>query len=212
MRMLHRVNPYEGFDFSALPFDAHGWGGESTAFRELVAQVRPRLIVEVGTWKGASALAMANASRDLGLATQIICIDTWLGALEFWTDQSDPLRYQGLQLRNGYPSVYYQFLANVCHQGLQERVIPFPQTASTAALWLRMYDIRADMVYIDASHEAEDVYADLTNYWPTVAMGGVMFGDDYTWDGVRMAVTRFAKDQGRPIRFVADKWVIDFKR
>ena len=65
MRMLHKANPYEGFDFRSLPFDAHGWGQQSAAFRELISQAKPRLIVEVGTWKGASALEMATAARTL---------------------------------------------------------------------------------------------------------------------------------------------------
>ena len=208
MGLLHKTSPYEGFDFHSLPFDAHGWGEQSAAFRELISQAKPRLIVEVGAWKGASALEMAAAARDLGLPTQIVCIDTWLGALEFWTDQADPERYLSLQLRHGYPTVYYQFLANVCHQGLQDRIIPFPQTASIAALWFRYYGITADLVYLDASHEEEDVYQDLCNYWEVVADSGVLFGDDYAWDGVRLAVTRFAKEEKKQIAFVADKWVL----
>lgn len=208
MRLLHKTNPYEGFDFLSLPFDAHGWGGQSPAFRDLIAQTKPRLIIEVGTWKGASALEMASVIRDLNLTTQIVCVDTWLGALEFWTDQNDLERYLSLQLRHGYPTVYYQFLANVCHKGFQKSIIPFPQTASTAALWFRYYGIAADMIYVDASHEEEDVYQDLCNYWEIVAKTGFLFGDDYSWDGVRLAVDRFAREEKREVTFVADKWIL----
>lgn len=48
MQLLHKTNPYEGFDFHARPLDAHGWGGQSPAFRELISRARPRLIVDVG--------------------------------------------------------------------------------------------------------------------------------------------------------------------
>ncbi len=208
MSLLHKTNPYEGFDYKALPFDAHGWGGQSPAFRELITKLKPRLILEVGTWKGASALEMATALRDTGLPAQIVCIDTWLGALEFWTDHSDPQRYQSLALKHGYPSVYYQFLANVCHQGFQDRIVPFPQTSATAALWFRKFGITADMIYVDASHEEEDVYQDLCSYWEIVSDHGILFGDDYSWDGVRLAVERFAKEEGRKVEFNADKWVL----
>jgi len=208
MRLLHESNPYDGFDFRSRPFDPHGWGGESPVFRELISQVKPRLIIEVGTWKGASALEMAAVTRDLNLTTQIVCIDTWLGALEFWADQSDPARYLSLQLQNGYPTVYYQFLANVCHRGFQDRIVPFPQTASIAALWFRYYGLAADLIYLDASHEEEDVYRDLCDYWAVVATNGVLFGDDYSWDGVRLAVERFAREERRQIAFIADKWVL----
>ncbi len=207
-KLLHKTNPYEGFDFHSYPFDAHGWGGESGAFRELILETKPRLIVEVGTWKGASALEMAAVVRDAALSTQVLCVDTWLGALEFWTEQNDPERYASLRLCHGYPTVYYQFLANVCHKGLQDLIVPFPQTASIASLWLRYYGITAEMVYIDASHEEEDVYLDLCNYWEVVSVNGIVFGDDYAWDGVRLAANRFANDVGRAVSFVADKWVL----
>jgi hypothetical protein len=208
MKLLHQTNPYEGFDLRCYAPDLHGWGSRSPAFRELIVQTKPRLIVEVGTWKGASALEMAAVIRELGLSTQILCIDTWLGALEFWTDQNDPERYLSLQLRHGYPTVFYQFLANVCHQGFQDRIVPFPQTASVAASWLRYYGISADMIYLDASHEEEDVYLDLFNYWDSLCANGILFGDDYSWDGVRLAVNRFANEQGRQISFIADKWIL----
>jgi hypothetical protein len=207
--LLHAQDPYAGFDASVLPLDLHGWGSDSPAFRELILRIKPRLIVEVGTWKGASAIHMADIIAESGLSSQILCVDTWLGALEFWTDTGDADRYRALKLRHGWPQVYYQFLANVCHRGHQPRIIPFPQTSATAALWLRYFGITADLIYLDGSHEEDDVYGDCLGYWETLAPRGVMFGDDWSWDGVRLAVTRFAKEQGREVRFVADKWVLE---
>jgi hypothetical protein len=207
MKLLHKVNPYEGFDFGSYSFDPSGWGTESPVFRELILQVKPTLIVEVGTWKGGSALHMAAVTEDLKQETQILCIDTWLGALEFWTNQNDLARFLSLALRNGYPTVYYQFLANVCHKGFQNRIVPFPQTSSIASLWLRYYGIAPELVYIDASHEEEDVYSDLCDYWPLVSAYGVLFGDDYSWDGVRLAVDRFAREEALDVEFTADKWL-----
>jgi hypothetical protein len=207
--MLHAVDPYEGFDASAYPTDLHGWGSDSSAFRELIQAVKPKLHIEVGTWKGASAIRMAEEVAAAGLETQILCVDTWLGALEFWTDQDDPERYKSLQLRNGWPQVYYQFLANVCHKGHQRRIVPFPQTSSTAALWLRYFGFTAELIYVDASHEEDDVYGDLIAYWEVLAPGGILFGDDWSWDGVRLAVLRFAQQFDLTYRFVADKWVLD---
>lgn len=204
---LHRVDPYAGFDYASIPVDLRGWGETSPAFRELIRHIKPRLLIEVGTWKGASAIAMGRIIRDAGLSTQLVCVDTWLGALEFWTDKDDSERYRSLQLHHGYPSVYYQFLANVCHEGLQQMIIPFPQTSSIAALWFRYYGIMADLIYIDASHEEEDVYDDLHAYWNILRPGGALFGDDYAWDGVRLAVDRFAREIGQAVTFKSDKWV-----
>ena len=74
--------------------------------------------------------------------------------------------------------------------------------------WLRYQGIKAEMIYIDASHEEEDVYQDLREYWDLLRDGGVIFGDDYTWDGVRLAVDRFAREEKLPLTFVADKWIL----
>ena len=95
-----------------------------------------------------------------------------VGVLTEGTKHDDPERYLSLKLQHGFPSVYYQFLANVCHKGFQDRIIPFPQTAATAALWFRYHGIAADMVYLDASHEEEDVYQDLCNYWEILSADG----------------------------------------
>lgn len=206
--LLHREDVFERFDFQKFPLDLHGWGSQSAAFRELIVARSPRLIIEVGTWKGGSALEMARILDEQKSTAAILCIDTWLGALEFWTDLADRERYGSLQLRNGYPSVYYQFLANVCHRSAQQRIVPFPQTSAIAALWLRYFDIRADLIYLDGSHEEEDVYDDLNAYWPLLTHGGTLFGDDYTWDGVRIAVERFAREQGCNVVLRAEKWIL----
>jgi hypothetical protein len=163
----------------------------------------------VGTWKGGSAIHMAKVARGLGLAPEIICVDTWLGAVEFWTDQQDPERYLSLQCRHGYPTVYYQFVANVLHEQCQDLITPFPQTATIAALWFRRYGVSADLIYVDGSHEEEDVYADLVGYWDLVRPGGVLAGDDWGWDGVRLAATRFAREQGVVVTQLADKWYLE---
>ena len=206
--LLHAEDPYAGFDASEFPLDLHGWGSDSPAFRELIFAQKPQLVVEVGTWKGASAIQMADLLAEAGCDAPILCVDTWLGALEFWTDTADLQRYGSLRLKHGWPQVYYQFLANVCHRGHQRRIIPFPQTSATAALWLRTFGILADLIYLDGSHEEEDVYADCLAYWEVLAPGGTMFGDDWNWDGVRLAVSRFAKEQGKAVRFLEDKWVL----
>ncbi len=207
--MIHAVDPYERFDAAALPLDLQGWGSDTPAFKEIITKVRPRLIIEVGSWKGASAIHMADIVAAEKLDAHIVCIDTWLGALEFWTDQSDPTRFGSLKLKNGWPQVYYQFLANVVHKGHQSRITPFPQTSATAALWLRNYGVKADLIYVDGSHEEDDVYADIIGYWDALAPRGVLFGDDWEWAGVRLAVERFAREQNVRIRHVADKWVLD---
>ena len=207
--MIHAVSPYQDFPLAEYPGDLRGWGSQSVAFDELLARLKPARIIEVGTWKGGSAIHMAKVAHKLGICPEIICVDTWLGAVEFWTDQKDPDRYLALKCRNGYPSVYYQFVANVIHQECEDLITPFPQTATIAALWFRRYGVQAGLIYIDGSHEEDDVYADLVSYWDLVLPGGILAGDDWAWDGVRLAASRFAREQGLKITHLADKWYLE---
>ncbi|NJO30621.1 MAG: hypothetical protein HC874_26075 [Richelia sp. SL_2_1] len=105
--------------------DIQGWNSDSTIFPEMIKEVEPKLIIEVGTWKGASAIHMASLVKFLNLDTKIVCVDTWLGALEMWTDREDKDRYLSLGLNLGYPTVYYQFLYNVIESGFGDIISPF---------------------------------------------------------------------------------------
>jgi len=178
---------YQGLDL--LPLDASGWNGDRPIFGELVAGVRPDLIIEVGTWKGMSAFNMAGHVRKLGLDCKIYCVDTWLGNLEFWGAAGPEM-----DVVHGFPRVYRQFLSNVVHLGYQDMVVPYPMTSLIGAKYFLKMGISSKLIYVDASHEEEDVYPDVSWYWKVLAPGGVMFGDDWPYYGVRPAVERFARE------------------
>ncbi|MCF7675609.1 MAG: class I SAM-dependent methyltransferase [Akkermansiaceae bacterium] len=206
--LLHRTDPYVGFDATLWPDDCSGWGSDSPAFAELVERVRPERIFEIGTWQGGSALTMARQLDRLGLDCEIVCVDTWLGALEMWMDLDDSTRHGALRLKHGFPTVYFTFLANVARAGQQQRITPFPVPSITAAQWCSLRGVRADLIYLDGSHEEEDVYQDLVTWWDLLRSGGILFGDDWSWDGVRLAVQRFATENHLSISHLHDKWVI----
>jgi hypothetical protein len=118
----------------------------------------------------------------------IIEVDTWLGSLEFWTThRQTPER--DLMLKHGYPQVYYQFIRNVQAAGLGHLITPVPMPSLQAAQYFKYMEIQADVIYIDASHEQDDVKRDILAYLPLVKPGGIIFGDDYTsFAGVAIAV------------------------
>jgi predicted O-methyltransferase YrrM len=191
--LLHDGDPFE--DVERMPFDLQGWGGHEQFFGPMVKAVKPRLSVEVGTWKGKSAKAIAESlDRD----AKLLCVDTWLGAPEMWTDKSDKKRYQSLRLKNGYPRLYYQFASNVVELGLQDKIVPFPQSSTGAAVVLAEFKERhgltPDFVYVDASHEYVDVVQDIELYKNLLSDGGVICGDDFCprWSGVMRAVKEHA--------------------
>ena len=156
---------------------------------------RPLTIVEVGTWKGLSAITMATIAKRHNIPVTIVCVDTWLGAPEFWTwGLHDATRGQSLKRRNGYPAVYYTFLRNVLDSGHADAIVPFPISSTEAIQVFKHYDIRADLVYVDASHEYQAVKNDIEAVWDLVEPAGTVFGDDYMpgWPGVMQAVNEFS--------------------
>ena len=122
---LFRTSPYEGFVAQPGAEDRQGWGSDHRVFKNLIARVKPRLIIEVGSWKGMSALTMAKASQALQLDVEIVCVDTWLGSPGLYTRPNDEF-YGSLKHVNGYPSLFYTFLSNVVASGLQEMITPLP--------------------------------------------------------------------------------------
>lgn len=199
-----REEIYKGFE--PLPTDLQGWQGTSRIFSKLIDEFKPKKIIEVGSWKGQSTVTMAKACKKLKLDTEIFCVDTWLGAEEFYTE---PTPERDLMCRFGYPQVYYQFLSNIINEEVVDMVNPITLPSNIA------YSIvpnGVDMVYIDASHSYEDVKSDLRNYFPKVRVGGVIFGDDYTngaFPGVRKAVDSYVMENKLKLEVHANWfWVI----
>ncbi len=193
-RSIGITKDYGGLDLSALPVDWQGWNSEHGIFRTVLDQTRAGLVIEVGTWKGASVRHMHQVSRRLGLSTRFICIDTWLGSnVEHWLE---PELRKSLKLRHGYPDMFPQFLRNMTAAGIIDDVFPLPMTTTGAAHLLKRLGIVADAIYVDAGHEEEEVHLDLRLYHDLLRPGGVLFGDDYdsSWPGVVSAVNRFAAE------------------
>jgi hypothetical protein len=209
---MNEINKSIYNNLELLPEDLQGWNGNSKVFQKLIDSVNPKVIIEVGTWKGLSAITMAEHVKHTNKSTKIYCVDTWLGAIEFWSShKSTPER--DLLLKNGYPNIYYQFLSNVVHRKVEDIIIPFPNTSYIGYLYFQSQNIKADMIYIDASHDEFDVYNDIKHYMRILNTNGVIFGDDYTsWGGVKAAVDRYSYENDLDVQLLEDNfWVINKK-
>jgi hypothetical protein len=193
---LHKTSPYAGFKPCAPLYG--GWHGDRTIFGRLIEKVKPKVIIEVGTWLGQSAMTMARECKARGLQAEIVCVDTWLGAEEFWYDHADKERYEVLNLTHGYPQVYYQFLSNVVASEHDDIITPFPIASTSAWQWFLKNGIKADLIYIDGSHEQDNVELDIKNYLKILAPNGIMFGDDWEgpFPGVQLAVDKCKNEFG----------------
>jgi hypothetical protein len=138
--------------------------------------------IEVGSWKGKSSAFMAaeiaNSQKDI----EFICIDTWEGSVEHQDFK---------ELKN----LYDIFKSNMKPLEKYYRSI---KSKSLDAVNL-FPDQSLDFVFIDASHEYEDVKNDINAWFPKVKVGGVLAGHDYYENndyapGVKMAVNEIFRD------------------
>jgi hypothetical protein len=201
-------DPYLGFEVDGKAADLQGWGSRDPIFAHLLSVVRPEVIIEVGSWKGASAINMATLIKHLGLDASLICVDTWLGSPEHFLKRDHPAYWDSLNVTNGHPRLYDQFLTNVIREGHTDVIVPLPQTSENAAQIFTRLKITADLIYIDAAHDFQSVLSDLTLYGQLLQPTGVIFGDDFQSEPVARAARQYAEDQGATLLSTEKKYAI----
>jgi predicted O-methyltransferase YrrM len=163
-----------------------GWFNHGPAILALLDAHRPRVVVELGTWLGQSAIAMAASVRRWG--GHVTCVDTWSGNLHDDGGENSPPLMIGICAR-------HMVSAGL---GPHLRLIP-ATTAAAAAAWSTR---SIDFLYIDADHSETGCWRDLTAWAPHVRSGGLVVGDDYghpDYPGVRVAWDRFEREAHVPL-------------
>lgn len=211
-RVFNGTSPYDGFPpghVSSLlrPKRIKGWGSTGAVFENLIRKVKPGTIIEIGTFLGASAIHMAGLARELGLRTQILCIDDFRG----WPGFRDRFKYVGMV--NGDVMLLYQFLQNVAYVNETEYVLPLPFSSGSALEKLCEWGVLGDLIEIDAGHDFHSAWSDINRAYKVLRPGGVMFGHDYFTaadnKGVRRAVNLFARVKGLRVQLDGQHWVIE---
>jgi len=167
-----------------LPFDPHSWYNNPNEMENLANETKPKIIIELGSWLGHSTSHLAKLVGDNG---KVYAVDHWLGSVEHYNVQ---------HLNKKLPLLYDQFLSNIIHYKQTENIIPIRDTTENAIDYFINNKIYPDIIYVDAAHDEENVYKDISNYYPLVKGRGIICGDDYIWgnNGVKRAVDRFAAE------------------
>lgn len=163
------------------------WLGTQAATRKVIA--------EVGSWMGRSTRAIADNLPEGGY---VFAVDTWLGSDE--PRHKEMLAGKPLSPNAEKPGDNWlmdQFCANFPEAYIKEyphRVRPYQGTSLAGADYLGShYTFRFDMIFLDASHDYENVLADIKAWDPLLAPGGIMCGHDFggSFPGVQRAVQDF---------------------
>lgn len=170
--------------------------GTPLYFEELCKQIFPKCennltIIEVGTWKGASAFKMISACGEK--TCKMYCVDTWLGSIEHYdTIERDD---------DGFPCIFKDFWNNVKQRGYENIITPVTLPSQDALEYFTDREIKADVIYVDAAHDFKNTLEHLRGYWKLLKKkGSVMIVDDFhdDWYGVKGAVQIFAFEIGIP--------------
>ena len=150
--------------------------------------------LECGSMLGGSLIRTAHVARKLerydGLS--LVAIDPFTGDVNMWAGEARAIaanaRFRFLGLRNGQPSIYERFLANVARAGLRGTLLPI---RATATVGLRLLDQlhkkgrlpqRPQVIYLDSAHEQGETLHELVLAWRLLpSSGGVLVGDDWGW-------------------------------
>lgn len=166
------------------PFDRQSMLSRSKA-RDILSVVGDRpvsLIVEVGSWLGASTrwfLETFSGARHMGQPhehARIICIDTWDGLAE----------WEHSELTSRIELAWEQFAANCWHlrQWITPVKLPSQEGLPAVAAELAGQEQEPDLVYIDGDHSFEMCRDDVVTSaeaWPNA----LVIGDDAIIESAR---------------------------
>lgn len=154
----------------------------------LIEKINPKIILELGSWTGAGSTSFILKNSP---ESHLICVDHWSNDKNIHAEQfTDGDLTQINNDAHIYPVLWDTFLNNTWNY--RERLTPIRKKTSEALPYLHGLNIPIDLIYVDAHHNYEAAFHDISTclkYWPNATI----CGDDYSWickhGGVKKAVT-----------------------
>lgn len=139
--------------------------------------------VEVGSFLGQSTVIMAYLLNKYNKNILFDCVD-----LFNLSEYSDGEHERYINALNG--EFFETFLNNLIETSSTNKINNIHKMTSLEAA-KKYNDQSLDFIYLDASHETEDLYEDIKAWWPKLKMGGLLAGDDLDHVGVPKALEMF---------------------
>jgi predicted O-methyltransferase YrrM len=173
-----------GYNMSET-LDLQGWFTEADGkcYNSIASRITGGRIIEIGTWKGLSTSYIGKACNKNH--SPLWCVDTWLGTADDFTKD-----YSGYLQKEDIFSV---FMNNMRLLGIDLTPV---KMASLDAVSL-FEDAFFDFIFLDASHDYENVKRDLDAWMPKLKRYGIFGGHDFhlhqSYFGLRKAVLEFTE-------------------
>ena len=182
MLLAEPVAPETAVDFKKLLADverALPEGGDwcdlekASRLAALVVSFRPKIIVELGVWRGGTAVPMAIALRHLGFG-KIIAVDAWAAETSVAGQEGANAVWWG---DVAHEPAYKTFVSRLKKHGLRPHCVVRRQRTDEAAV-----PEVIDILHHDANHGPQ-VVVDVERWAPAVRIGGLLILNDLGWEG-----------------------------
>ncbi len=158
-----------------------GWFTFPSFYKSAVEQAKDGYhFVEVGVWKGTSAVYMGVEIVNSKKQIKFDCIDTFEGSDEH-NDKNSSIYEPLLETKDG---LYNHFLDNIAP--LKDVITPIRKASIEASELYK--DASLDLVFIDAAHDYDNVCADIKAWLPKVKPGGILAGHDIHHPPIQQAL------------------------
>jgi predicted O-methyltransferase YrrM len=127
---------------------------------------QPISVIEIGCFEGQASCWIIN-NLLFHSESQLYCLDTFAGSEEHSEEERENL--------------YQRFQHNIYQTNRAHQVDVRVGLSEDGLISLINEQVRADLIYIDGSHKAQDVLTDAVLAWKLLKVGGVMIFDDYLW-------------------------------
>eukprot|EP00756_Hemistasia_phaeocysticola_P044020 Hpha_TRINITY_DN17599_c0_g1::TRINITY_DN17599_c0_g1_i1::g.92572::m.92572 len=141
------------------------------------------VLIEVGTCTGGGAMTIATAAKAAGNGARVISAD---------------LYERGWLVRMGYCSSTEKWKALAQEFGVAENAEP--RGFCSAEVAHSLADGSVDGVFVDAEHHFEEVYNDISRWWPKLKPDGLMIGHDgftHLRNSIALAEAAAQSDSGK---------------
>jgi len=155
-----------------------GWFNYNILFDSMVNAYDNAVFVEIGTWKGRSAVYMGEKIKESGKKIKFFTVDTFDS-----TPDNDHFMYLDVN------DLYDTALKNI------EPVKEFVNVIKGRSddVYSQFENESVDFLFIDGSHAYEAIKKDIELWYPKIKIGGVIGGHDYDQPtcGVKQAVDEY---------------------
>jgi hypothetical protein len=187
-----------------------GWFNFSKLYSEMVEKSpHTAHFIELGVWKGASAAHMSNEIYKSKKNIKFDAIDWFKGSVEH-EDMNDVFP-KNLSFAERENWLYNECINNL-ELAIKLNIVNVIKLDVKSAV--KLYDDNSiDFCFHDASHEYDDLIAELPLWWNKIKPGGYFAGHDYgNWSfvGVSRAVNKLAEQHDLHVVYRAneDSWLI----